>query len=682
MLTRTTRVYTLTTGVAAVLCVAAALAAVPGRAPAAGSRYAKLLADPAGRAKLQALAAMEEARRLDGIDRFVADRDPLVRLRCAEVLGRTGTAGAVPPLAVLARDGDAAVSDAAIFSLGLTMEEEAVETLAPLVSGGTRRERRAAIEALGITKRRSASPLIAPYLRNFYPDIRAAAATALAVLGDSSAAGECVNSLFDPDPRVVARVVYALGRLGHEGSADRIATLLGSGDAEVRARAAEALGRLRAKEAAKAIARLLDDPDRMCAVKAAEALGRIASDESAVLLEPLLGSGDPWMRSLALQGIAASQRKKSCDAVLPLLDDPSVMVRRAAIEAAARTNGGTAAPRLRAIAEKGTPYDRMAALEWLGAIGRKEDIETIASVLLSSADHLAREGAAAGLGRVSDRGLLFESPAGGGPDAFGVLLRTAGDGDWVVGTMAIDALGAEASRAVDTLAAVFRRFPGRADADRRLAVIAALERAAGSMEEPSRVLALAVLGEAVSDGDPRVAAAAVSAAAAYGATLAAAESPPPWNRGEYPWGSPALPLGERRIRITTAKGPIEIVLYGDEAPNAVRSILLLAEEGFYNGLKFHRVVPGFVAQGGCPRGDGWGDAGWYLRSQFNSHRYERGVIGLAHSGKDTPGSQFFIAHTAQPHLDGRYTVIGRVLQRMDIVDRLEIGDTFGITILE
>lgn len=682
MCIRTTGSDRLRSRTAIVVFLAAALLLASAQASAAGSRYARLLADQAGRAKLQTLAAMEEARTIDGIERFVTDRDPLIRLRCAEVLGRAGTGeAAVKQLSVLARDKDAEVAKTAIYSLGLTMDEHAVDALGAVLDEGMKPQWIIALDALGITRQKKASKLAVPFLKNFHAEVRAAAATAIAVIGDSSAAGECVNSLFDPDPRVVARVAYALGRLGHEHSAEKITPLLGSENAEVRARAAEALGRLRSKNAAKAIARLLGDTDRMCAVKAAEALGRIATDDCAELLEPLLRSDDPWMRSLALQGIAASGRKKSCDAVLPLLGDRSVMVRRFAIEAAACTDGGKSRDPILAMTKGGAPYDRMAALEWLGHIGRPEDAALLASVLASSEDHLEREGAAAGLGRLPDRGLLFEV-APGVPTPFHVLLETAGDDDWVVGTMSIDALGPQAKDAVDTLASVFHRFPGRVDADRRLAVIAALERTARDMDDPARSKAVSLLGEAMMDNDPRVREAAAGAGAAFGVTLTAAGSAPPWDRGAYPWGPPSLPLGERRIRITTAKGPIEIVLFGDDAPNVVRSILLLAEEGFYNGLNFHRVVPGFVAQGGCPRGDGWGDAGWFLRSQFNMHRYERGAVGMAHSGKDTPGSQFFITYTAQPHLDGRYTVIGKVVSGMDVVDRLEIGDTFGITILQ
>ena len=125
-----------------------------------------------------------------------------------------------------------------------------------------------------------------------------------------------------------------------------------------------------------------------------------------------------------------------------------------------------------------------------------------------------------------------------------------------------------------------------------------------------------------------------------------------------------------------------IELFGDDAPGFVRSICALAAAGFYDGLTFHRVVPGFVAQGGCPRGDGWGDAGFFLRSQFNAHPYGRGTVGMAHAGPDTPGTQFFIAHWPQPHLDGRYTVVGRVVRGMEVVDRIEEGDTFEAEVIE
>jgi peptidyl-prolyl cis-trans isomerase B (cyclophilin B) len=106
----------------------------------------------------------------------------------------------------------------------------------------------------------------------------------------------------------------------------------------------------------------------------------------------------------------------------------------------------------------------------------------------------------------------------------------------------------------------------------------------------------------------------------------------------------------------------------------VQSFVQLAQSGFYNGLTFHRVVPNFVAQTGCPIGNGWGHPGYRLRCEINRLRYERGIVGMAHSGKDTGGSQFFITHSRQPHLDGRYTIFARVIEGMDVVDSIRVDD--------
>ena len=104
------------------------------------------------------------------------------------------------------------------------------------------------------------------------------------------------------------------------------------------------------------------------------------------------------------------------------------------------------------------------------------------------------------------------------------------------------------------------------------------------------------------------------------------------------------------------------------------SFVRLAESGFFNGLTFHRVIPGFLIQGGDPRGDGYGGPGSTIRCEYNSHAYGRGAVGMALAGKDSGGSQFFITTTPQPNLDGAYTLFGRVLAGMDVVDRIRPGD--------
>jgi cyclophilin family peptidyl-prolyl cis-trans isomerase len=135
-------------------------------------------------------------------------------------------------------------------------------------------------------------------------------------------------------------------------------------------------------------------------------------------------------------------------------------------------------------------------------------------------------------------------------------------------------------------------------------------------------------------------------------------------------------LRENRVSVTfsTPRGDITILLLGEKAPRTAANFLRLCESGYYDGLVFHRVVPNFVIQDGCRRGDGWGGPGYTLRCEYNDLTYGRGTVGMALSGKDTGGSQYFICHAPQPHLDGRYTIFGRVTSGLEVVDAIQIGD--------
>jgi cyclophilin family peptidyl-prolyl cis-trans isomerase len=126
--------------------------------------------------------------------------------------------------------------------------------------------------------------------------------------------------------------------------------------------------------------------------------------------------------------------------------------------------------------------------------------------------------------------------------------------------------------------------------------------------------------------------------------------------------------------INTVRGPIRIELFGTDAPITVWNFLSLARSGYYRNTHFHRVVPNFVAQDGDPRDDGNGGPGYAIRDEMNRHRYERGAVGMALSGPDTGGSQYFITHSPQPHLDGHYTVFGRVVGGYDVLDKIVQGD--------
>ncbi|MBD2715742.1 peptidylprolyl isomerase [Microvirga sp. STR05] len=130
----------------------------------------------------------------------------------------------------------------------------------------------------------------------------------------------------------------------------------------------------------------------------------------------------------------------------------------------------------------------------------------------------------------------------------------------------------------------------------------------------------------------------------------------------------------QRVVVRTTQGDVTMQLHVEDAPGSVASFVQLVQQGFYNGRFFHRVVPNFVAQGGCPRGDGSGSTDYNLRSEFGDLRYGEGAVGLASAGKDTESCQWFITHAPTPHLDGRYTIFAQVVQGMDVVQRLDIGD--------
>jgi peptidyl-prolyl cis-trans isomerase B (cyclophilin B) len=128
--------------------------------------------------------------------------------------------------------------------------------------------------------------------------------------------------------------------------------------------------------------------------------------------------------------------------------------------------------------------------------------------------------------------------------------------------------------------------------------------------------------------------------------------------------------------MNTTKGAITLEFFDDDAPKTVANFRKLAGDGFYDGIIFHRVIPDFMIQGGCPLGTGTGGPGYTFEDEFNSHKVVRGALAMANAGPDTNGSQFFVVTTdAAPWLDGKHTVFGRVTDGMDAVDAIEAEPT-------
>ncbi|MEB3828236.1 peptidylprolyl isomerase [Phormidium sp. CCY1219] len=128
-----------------------------------------------------------------------------------------------------------------------------------------------------------------------------------------------------------------------------------------------------------------------------------------------------------------------------------------------------------------------------------------------------------------------------------------------------------------------------------------------------------------------------------------------------------------RAIMETEKGTINLELFDEDAPNTVKNFVKLSESGFYDNLTFHRVIPNFMIQGGCPQGTGTGGPGYTINCEINKNKHLSGTLSMAHRGPNTGGSQFFICHSPQPHLDGMHTTFGKT-EDMDVVNAIRQGD--------
>jgi len=141
-----------------------------------------------------------------------------------------------------------------------------------------------------------------------------------------------------------------------------------------------------------------------------------------------------------------------------------------------------------------------------------------------------------------------------------------------------------------------------------------------------------------------------------------------------------------KAQIHTVKGVMKVTLYDKDAPNTVKNFVNLANKGYYDGLTFHRVIPDFVIQGGCPNGSGSGGPGYSIKCELDGDNqfHDRGVLSMAHAGRDTGGSQFFICHSRRntAHLDRKHTCFGKVVEGLEVIDLIRQGDVIEKIVIE
>ncbi len=615
------------------------------------------------------LLQVEDRRDYDPllVGRATASKDPWVRQLAALTCGRLRDPEASIYLPVLVRDPDTSVRRAAAFASGVSGDRRLTPGLKSALLDPDGETAAAAATALGRLGGPEAERALTAVLAGTAGP-RAEAALGLYRSKDPGLVPLLAAALEDADAETRRSATWALARVPRPGSEETLRGVLADADPEIAAWAARGLGLLEDASAVPRLVLLAKGPAPGPAIQALLALERITAKSAA--------KADGRDAGLARLG----DRHPGVDvAALTLLrrtaDEPQVREVLAHVVATGGRRGGIALASLAA----GDP-DRAFALAFPGSgrapldlrLGAAEALPLLPEERVASwLDALLADAAA----RVRMEA-VSRLPRGHASSFVPHLLRALADPDGSVQAVALD------------VAAPFASGPG-ADAAVRPAWEAAYAAALASREPDLVASALDAAASLAEGGCPLLAARRddaddlVRARARRLLVEKCGEKPGTFARRPFATRLSASDY-QRLARwaetsrlvatVSTTRGSFEAELPAREAPMTVDSFASLARRGFFDGTTIHRVVPDFVVQAGDPRGDGTGGPGYALRDELNPVPYVRGRIGMALSGADTGGSQWFVTLSRQPHLDGAYTVFGTVIAGMDVVDRIEQND--------
>ncbi|HSD71704.1 MAG TPA: HEAT repeat domain-containing protein [Thermoanaerobaculia bacterium] len=620
-----------------------------------------------------ALLELEDRRAFDPsiLESAARSTDPAVRARAALALGRIGDQRGKALLVALLGDRDPAVEASAAFGSQIMGDPTITSELIPLLSNREASVARAAARAIGFLGRGDGQDaLIAAVDTSVSPEPRATILRSLWRFAAPATEQVALRFANDPDVRVRFGAVYAIARKPLESSLPALTTAVSDSDADIAAYAARALGILAKKESVEPLASALDSGKPPLVTNALVAL------EAVLEKNPGTSTGKERIaRVLNLAGDAN-----------PNLAIPALTLLRQFAGA-----DRDVFRRLWTIATTGTGYRRQVALSSATAVLRDNAFPALQTAA-SSPEAPLRAAAAEALGYLSfakASALRSKLAADPSPLVRGALLASlrtaeavsqnralvqaaANDTDPGVRAAAVDALTRiEDASVIPLLSDAVSKASSVRDPDVPLAVIAAAEKLRG---EPG---AQALVEAAYRHPNPVVARIA-RRSLLQNFRVTPASFPPPEFRPSRSGADYLALVAESKkpwtASIETARGAFRVRLAGAAAPVTVMNFVSLAQKGYFNGSTFHRVVPNFVIQDGDPTGTGNGGPGYEIRDELNPIEYSEGTVGMALSGPDTGGSQWFVTHAPQPHLDGIYTVFGQVVAGQDVVERIEQGD--------
>ncbi|MBK7141883.1 MAG: peptidylprolyl isomerase [bacterium] len=618
--------------------------------------------------KLAAIIHDEDIRTLTPrLADLIKDDSILVRARAAQAIGRIGDKKGGELLMEALHDPSILVASKAAFGLGLLGDKQYAEKLleaAESLPGASSAQAVLAAGRLSDSSMVETLDNLTSFLGDASPEVREAACYGLfyAKATDQLSAVENLLML-EQDSMVQRAALFTLARLGADVQ-PVYARFLADADPGVRSLAVRGMGNVKTPEALQFLGMALNDVDQGVEAEAIAALAKQGSYEASNYLWRKLPqiSGDKLTVAL-IDALAQLKAEQAIDAVTSLTTlKPSDNVLAAGMKYLATVQSDRAVNLIDSVRTmKPSPYVRAACVEAYGLMERDAVLPRVAQ-MFADEDPLVRLSAFEVLTKLDSANLDY------------YIGQALNDQDMVLLVTGVDAIiNFKLDRFFPTLSEIMARGT-EIDSDIRRTIIDGLPKLFTEFGKDSALVRLLIDG--ILDKEYIV---RRSAAIVYEKEM-----------GEDRWAQvpPALArITEGQVRsaverytvnptarIITDKGEIELELRFDIAPLTVINFIELAQSGVYDGLKFHRVVPNFVVQGGDPRGDGWGGPGYQIRCEYSDLPYRRGTVGIATSGKDTGGSQFFIALSPQPHLNGRYTVFGEVTDGMEIADEIVRGD--------
>jgi cyclophilin family peptidyl-prolyl cis-trans isomerase/HEAT repeat protein len=672
------------------------------------------------------MQAEDERRWSNDLMQLLANQSPVVRKRAALAAGRIGDEGAVRSLTyVLERDTDTSVRAMAAFALGEIEAESGANPLTTVLKNTNApvEIRARAIEALGkiaaalpreqeARQRELGSAILDALKYELIRPVRGLPDTSVSLLGLTAAlrsrppdAGPTIAKFLDnPNSRVRADAANALARLRLKDGLEQLRKLASNIDPIVRANALRVLGIAEDKPSYETLlAHAVDDRDSRVRVNAIRALAALKDPRAA---GPLLKRGQSISQlnevleiATTLGRLLAQKDDQAAVAWLRKLNEslnhtaPEVdlaFVRIAPATYLADFGSGDQARR---------KVQETILLNWRAAAGIANGLGEIAALpasvtnksqLAATAENLLRamlDYRNSGLNintlvavhseyAIPDvlRALAAFKPQ----DLASVARAQFNESDVIIRSTAADLLG-DLPLSDENTRALVAAWPQAANDTLNDAALSILD----ALGKQKSAAANVQIKEALKSGDALVRRRAVTILKTNGAGDFSSQIGTVHTRNTVADYTRALARIGKNVRavVTTSKGSFTIELLPEAAPLTVDNFVQLAQRDYFRNVTIHRVVPNFVIQDGDPRGDGNGGPGYTIRCEINEVPYDRAAVGMALSGKDTGGSQWFVTHSPQPHLDGGYTVFGRVVAGMDVVDKIVRGDVIQSVVI-